>query len=282
MDEDGPKDRNDSKVFKIIKTVFMVLAPTVMGIYLELIGPTMQELMNRVDANYEEISQALVARSVGYLLGSLISGFLADRFKGHLELLLSIAMLLGATGTMLSPWCTVLGLLAVMFLIQGLGQGMIDTSNNTLCLLMWGAVASAPIHALHFGFGIGAFIAPLLARPFIGDNNTSNSTDDDTQDSPIEIPYSISAVLCIAWFTIFLVFYIHTRLSKKSSEVQTEKLQIEYGGRGNYLDVIRIQCLGQLCRYIYISHQGRSCYHVCLKLPVCLSANMPGQSINSL
>lgn len=91
---------------------------------------------------------------------------------------------------------------------------------------MWGAVASAPIHALHFGFGIGAFIAPLLARPFIGDNNTSNSTDDDTQDSPIEIPYSISAVLCIAWFTIFLVFYIHTRLSKKSSEVQTEKLQI--------------------------------------------------------
>ena len=83
--------------------------------------------MHQVGANYEKISHALVARSVGYLTGSLSSGFLADRFRTHLELLLSMALLLGALGTALIPWCDVLWLLAIMFAIQGLGQGMIDT-----------------------------------------------------------------------------------------------------------------------------------------------------------
>ena len=86
--------------------------------------------MDRVDANYEQISQALVARSVGYLLGSLTSGILADQFCMHMELLLSFALLLGAVGTFLSPWCNVLWLLAIMFVIQGLGQGMIDTCKS--------------------------------------------------------------------------------------------------------------------------------------------------------
>ena len=96
------------------------------GIHLELSGPTLPDLKERVDANYEEISQGLVARSVGYLFGSVISGILVDRLPLHMELLLSVSMIFGALGTFLTPWCTVLWLLAIMFLIQGIGQGMLD------------------------------------------------------------------------------------------------------------------------------------------------------------
>ena len=93
--------------------------------------------MVRVTANYEQISQALVARSVGYLLGSLTSGLLVGRFPLHMELLLSVALLFGTVGTFLTPWCDVLWLLAIMFLIQGLGQGMIDTCEWFLEDIPW-------------------------------------------------------------------------------------------------------------------------------------------------
>jgi FHS family Na+ dependent glucose MFS transporter 1 len=105
------------------------------------------------------------------------------------------------------------------------------SANNTLCLILWGTAAAAPIHALHFGFGIGAFIAPLLARPFIGDNSTSNSTspDDDEVDSPIEIPYAISAILCAVWFAIFLCFYIHSRMTQQKDKKSSGR-NVEFGG----------------------------------------------------
>ena len=81
---------------------------------------------------------------------------------------------------------------------------MFVTANNTMCLVMWGKEASAPVHALHFGFGIGAFIAPQLARPFISsqDNHTGEGTTNPTNiteplGSRIEIPYSISALLTL-------------------------------------------------------------------------------------
>ncbi len=49
------------------------------GIYIELIGPTLLDLKDRVAADYEEISRALVARSVGYFCAAMVGGTLADR-----------------------------------------------------------------------------------------------------------------------------------------------------------------------------------------------------------
>ena len=40
---------------------------------------------------------------------------------------------------------------------------------------LWGVKATANIHALHFGFGFGALLAPQIAEPFLGPD-TSNET----------------------------------------------------------------------------------------------------------
>ena len=39
-----------------------------------------------------------------------------------------------------------------------------------MCIAMWREKSSSPLHLLHFGFGIGAVLAPQLARPFIGES----------------------------------------------------------------------------------------------------------------
>ncbi len=47
---------------------------------------------------------------------------------------------------------------------------------NTAVLHMWGVHAAAPMHSLHFAFGVGALSAPQVARFFVGE---SQDPDED-------------------------------------------------------------------------------------------------------
>ena len=61
-----------------------------------------------------------------------------------------------------------LSLTTLTHVLQGLGSGFLDTGGNSLLLSIWAGRDSGPyMHALHFTFGLGAFTAPLLARPFL-------------------------------------------------------------------------------------------------------------------
>ena len=82
---------------------------------------------------------------------------------------------------------------------------------------LWGDKGGAPMHALHFGYPLGAMIGPLLAYPFVSIEDTTNTTSETTtlqytelsnpryaDDSRIEIPYVIVgiflAILCVTFF----------------------------------------------------------------------------------
>jgi MFS family permease len=67
------------------------------------------------------------ARSVGYLLGAFIGGFLFDIFDK--QLFLTATLLVAAVATMIIPWALTLVVLAVMFSLQGVAMGVLDTGN---------------------------------------------------------------------------------------------------------------------------------------------------------
>ena len=69
----------------------------------------------------------------------------------------------------------------MLFLCQGFGSGCLDTGGNAVVLQTWAGRDSGPyMHALHFTWGLGAFLAPLTAKPFLvhqaetGTGNESN------------------------------------------------------------------------------------------------------------
>lgn len=67
------------------------------------------------------------ARSVGYLLGALIGGFLFDILDK--QLLLTATLFVAAVATLIIPWSVTLMVLAVMFSLQGVAMGVLDTGN---------------------------------------------------------------------------------------------------------------------------------------------------------
>ncbi|CAH1789588.1 unnamed protein product [Owenia fusiformis] len=152
--EQNDRDEYDNRTFryKLVKNIFLFLSRVFMGMYLEISGPTLLDLRDRVGVNYEEISRVLVAKSVGYFISSVFGGFLVDKLKGHVDLLISLGCFMGAVGTAIIPWSPSMPFMGVMFHLQGLGEGIIDVGGDNLVIRMWGDKAAAPIHSLYFAF----------------------------------------------------------------------------------------------------------------------------------
>ena len=65
---------------------------------LEVTGPCIPDLKDKLGLNYEEISRAMVGTSVGLIVAAIIGGLLHERFYKHGDLLMAIGTFVGATG----------------------------------------------------------------------------------------------------------------------------------------------------------------------------------------
>ncbi|PSN31253.1 hypothetical protein C0J52_26179 [Blattella germanica] len=139
------------------------------GLGLCIAIPTFLSPIAELQADISPISSIYVARTSGYLIGSIIGGFLFDYFNRLF--LLFISLLLTAVFITVTPWCQVLWLLQACMVFLGMTMGFLDTGGNVLCLDLWGRNSGPFMQALHFSFGLGAFVAPLLASPFLEASN---------------------------------------------------------------------------------------------------------------
>ncbi len=105
------------------------------GLCAEISGPTLPYLRLRLDINYEEISRALVAKSVGFFIGTLAGGALSQKWRQLKELWVSLSLIAAAIGTVFSPYSTNLALLAFLFAMDGFGKGGIAAGKWKVIIL---------------------------------------------------------------------------------------------------------------------------------------------------
>ncbi|OQR75150.1 hypothetical protein BIW11_08618 [Tropilaelaps mercedesae] len=87
--------------------------------------------------------------------------------KFHRIRVIAVSYILCGVLTGLLPWCTSLDLLIGVMLVNGISMGMVDTASTVWCLDLWCTKPDPYVHALHFSFSVGTFIAPLIAEPFL-------------------------------------------------------------------------------------------------------------------
>lgn len=151
-----------------VKTICLSLTFLTLGLCIAIPGPTLIDLKERINTDTTHMALIFTARSVGYLLGSLVGGFLFDHFDK--QLLLMVTLIVAALATSIIPWSLTLTVLTVMMALQGMSMGVLDTGGNAYCVRIWGKKSPPYIQAMHFAFGVGAFIAPLLSQPFLSDS----------------------------------------------------------------------------------------------------------------
>ena len=133
------------------------------GMSLTMLGPSLTYLRERTGSTKGEIAILFVTSSIGYLVGSLLSGRLYDRGWGHSAL---AGGLLGlAFSGLLIPHMSTVATLCIPFTLLGVFTGFVDVGGNTL--VVWysrGGESSRLLNALHLCFGVGALLCPLLVN----------------------------------------------------------------------------------------------------------------------
>lgn len=136
-----------------------------LGMTAASLGPTLPGLAENTNSNIAQISFLFTARSFGYLLGSLRGGRAFDRLKGQP---LMAGLLFCMAGMMaLVPFAKLLWLLTALLFILGTAEGAVDVGGNTLLVWVHRERVGPYMNALHFFFGIGALLAPLIAAQFL-------------------------------------------------------------------------------------------------------------------
>ncbi|XP_021362962.1 sodium-dependent glucose transporter 1A-like [Mizuhopecten yessoensis] len=202
---ENEKDENgeEATCSKVMRTMALVCVWIAMGIYMEINGPTLKDLVLRTGSSYEDITSALSGRSVGKFVGVVIGGLLTDRFGRYCDLFLALSLTVAATAVAIVPWINQTEVLWVFYFLLGITIGTIDIAGQRIVLVSWKEKAASPIHIVHLGYGVGGFIAPLIANPFLANTETvgPNITNSSVSNisvmlmSTISIPTTTTTVI---------------------------------------------------------------------------------------
>lgn len=141
-------------------TLLYCLAFIAIGMSGGLLGPALPHLAEMTGSTMGQIAILFTARALGNMFGSLLSGLLVDRYSGHRVLAVMVVLLvLGLATAPISPTLAILT--AVIFLL-GFAEVSINAGANALLLWTHGTASPPWISTLHFCFGLGNMLAPLV------------------------------------------------------------------------------------------------------------------------
>ncbi|CAG2249170.1 unnamed protein product [Mytilus edulis] len=162
---------------KVLKSFFLVISWTALGLQQEITNTTLNDLIILTNSNYEVISRAILGVGVGYIVSAVIGGPLVDMFKHFNDLMIACCLLVSALATFLTPYSSYFIILWGLFFVRGMCAGLQNVAGQIIIFNLWKEKSTGPMHVLHCGYGIGAFIIPLIANPFLAVLKPSHVND---------------------------------------------------------------------------------------------------------
>jgi MFS transporter, FHS family, Na+ dependent glucose transporter 1 len=137
-----------------------------LGLDSAILGPTLPALAGQTASRLGQMGLVFLFGSAGFTLGTLVAGRVFDRLPGHP--VLGIAQLCAAVLIFFIPLAASLWLLLAIYVCKGFAGGFVNTGANALLVWTHGEKVAPFMNGLHFFFGLGAFLSPLLVAQMLG------------------------------------------------------------------------------------------------------------------
>ena len=131
-----------------------------LGLIASFLGPSLPSFAENTQSSFKQISNLFILSSIGYIIGSYGAGQILNKVQGHR--LLAFALFGIAILAALLPLIQQLWVLVSIFLLLGVVQSVVDVSANTLLIWLHGSAVTNYMNGLHFFFGVGTLIAPII------------------------------------------------------------------------------------------------------------------------
>lgn len=165
MDEPKQEAINVRGNVMLVKTLIYYAAFIALGLTTASLGPTLPGLAETTRTDISRISFLFVMRSLGYLLGSINAGRLYDKKPGNP--VMALALFFAGALLVAVPVIPYLWLLAIVILLIGFTEGTVDVGGNTLLVWLHQDRVGPYMNGLHFTFGIGALLSPVIVAQAI-------------------------------------------------------------------------------------------------------------------
>ena len=237
---------------RVYKSVCIMMANLAMGLSLGLAGPTLVHIEYLLGTDTQGMGFAYMTENIGYILGSVICGFVMQYYNPELLLgFMSLWVTICMAGL---PWAPNIAVFGVILIIKNVAYGFIDSGGQSYMLQLWrGHKHKDPVfNALQCTWTSGAFMSAFIVLPFLSDlpqqhmaqnysdvwtsnvtwnetdiffhSNNSNSVDVQELKS-IRYAYMIAALVN---FSSFLLFYVAFCLDKSvfKNKAKTPQYQL--------------------------------------------------------
>ena len=144
----------------IAATAAYYASSVVVGLGSAALGPTLPALALQTRVSLSQAGLLFTARSLGNLIGSALAASPLDRGWGRS--LLVLALLASAGMTALVPVAPHFLMLLLVFVLWGAAHAVISVGTNTLLVWTHGGRVGPFMNGLHFFFGVGSLVAPIL------------------------------------------------------------------------------------------------------------------------
>jgi MFS transporter, FHS family, Na+ dependent glucose transporter 1 len=130
------------------------------GLDMSIVGPTLPDLAAQTGVSVGEMGLVFFLGALGVSLGTLLGGWALGRVPGRL--VLGVCEVASGSLLLAVPHVGWYGLLLALFVVKGMTGGVVGTSTNTMLQWVHGGKAGPFVNALHFFFGLGAFVSPFV------------------------------------------------------------------------------------------------------------------------
>lgn len=136
-----------------------------LGCVSTFLGPALPYLAEKLNIGLALASNIVVAKSLGFMVGSFIFGRLIDRLRPHG--MVQVVLVGAALATMSIAWAPTFALLLVVLFLAGVFVGSADVGVNILIVWVYRSRVGPYLTGLHCIWGVGALLAPLIVVYFL-------------------------------------------------------------------------------------------------------------------
>ncbi|KAL0476870.1 12 TM domain-containing transmembrane protein [Acrasis kona] len=219
------KSSKESFATKKTKTLVLCYAYIMLGFLISIFGPSMLLLAQHTKTNTRSIAYLLSLRGVGYMISTLLTGIILDKFSigspvaikmpknailkfitSRLTLILMFLSIILMGSTLIAmPFTTNYNVHLVLQIVSGVSGGCIDCVASVLMMWIWDEDANNYMQGLHASYGVGSFLAPLYLQ--IVQNGYADFTFTSTPwyVSILSITYVPIGILMLSSLLLFIL-----------------------------------------------------------------------------
>ncbi|XP_075732183.1 sodium-dependent glucose transporter 1A-like isoform X2 [Rhipicephalus microplus] len=203
------------------------------GLFFSVTGVALLDLADVYGTDVGSVAQLVTTRGVGILAGSFFGGLLYDRLNTQLLSVLFTA--LTSASVFVTPSSGELLYAHGTSVLAGFSMGALDTGANVWLINLWPSGCGPVLQVYHLAFGVGAFIAPFVAEPFLSCNTsvTANTTRHGglligagTLSREPQLPFAfgiVSGFIALVATSMFVVYLVDRSDCKPSGGEQSSQ-----------------------------------------------------------